>query len=158
MKRILSIVAMLLLLPLSSYSQSVPQHQMYVKIGSEKSTWTEAYTNWIPGNESLYQNLDEEAAENEQFFISRIKPRTRFTNSFTQVRVTQNPERKFLWWCPIGGDGWNALPSYFFGGEVWTMWSYTDIWGNWTAPFMSFLLVARCDFWWSIRKQAASSM
>ncbi len=137
MKRILSIVATLLLLPLSSYSQSAPQHQMYVKIGSEKATWTEAYTNWIPGNESLYQNLDEEAAENEQFFISRIKPRTRFTNLFTQVRVTQNPERKFLWWCPIGGDGWNALPSYYFGGEVWTMWSYTDIWGNWTAPFMS---------------------
>ena len=137
MKRILSIVATLLLLPLCSYSQSAPQHQMYVKIGSEKATWTEAYTNWIPGNEALYQNLDEEAAENEQFFISRIKPRTRFTNLFTQVRVTQNPERKFLWWCPIGGDGWNALPSYYFGGEVWTMWSYTDIWGNWTAPFMS---------------------
>ena len=63
MKRILSIVATLLLLPLCSYSQSAPQHQMYVKIGSEKATWTEAYTNWIPGNESLYQNLDEEAAE-----------------------------------------------------------------------------------------------
>ena len=136
MKRVLAVVA-ILLLPLCTYSQSAPQHEMYVKIGSESATWTQAYANWSPGNEALYQNLDEEAAENEQFFISRVKPRARFTNAYTQVRVSQNPERKFLWWCPIGGDGWNALPSYFFGGEVWTMWSYTDIWGNWTAPFVT---------------------
>ena len=137
MKKILSLIA-LVLFPMTIVAQSAPQHEMYVKIGSDSATWTQAYTNWSPENiKPLYEGLDDEAAENENFFISRVKPRARFQNTMTQVRPTQNPDRKFLWWCPIGGDGWNALPSYYYGGEVWTMWSYTDIWGNWTAPFVT---------------------
>ena len=127
-----------LLLPLTVIAQSAPQHEQYVKIGSESTTWTQAYASWNPDNvKALYEGYDEDAAENEMFFISRVKPRERFVNSYTQVRTSQNPDRKLLWWCPIGGDGWNALPSYYFGGEVWSMWSYTDIWGNWTAPFVA---------------------
>ena len=130
------LLAALAVLPMLAYSQASPQHEQYVKIGSENVSWGDAYKAWSPGK-AFYQGLDEEATENENFNISRIKPRKRFVNSETQVRKDQNSERKLLWWCPIGGDGWNALPSYFFGGEVWTMWSYTDIWGNWTAPLMS---------------------
>jgi endo-beta-N-acetylglucosaminidase D len=95
-----------------------------------------AYAAWTPG-QPFYKGFGEDMEENENFNISRIKPRERFVNPQTQVRPTQDPDRKLLWWCPIGGDGWNALSSYFFGGEVWTMWSYTDIWGNWTAPLLS---------------------
>ena len=124
------------LLPMLAYSQAAPQHEQYVKIGSENVLWGDAYNAWSPGR-TFYQGLDSEAEENEYFNISRIKPRKRFINEETQVRPKQSPDRKLLWWCPIGGDGWNALPSYYFGGEVWTMWSYTDIWGNWTAPLMS---------------------
>ena len=135
-KQLMLVVA--LLFPVAIMAQSSPQHKKYVAIGSETKTWTQAYAQWNPDNKkALYAGLDEEAAENENFFISRVKPRKRFQNTETQVRPSQNPDRKLLWWCPIGGDGWNALPSYYFGGEVWTMWNYTDIWGNWTAPFVA---------------------
>ena len=135
-KQLLAIAA--ILFPMAIMAQSSPQHEKYVSIGSETTTWTQAYANWNPDNvKALYEGLDDGAAENENFFISRVKPRVRFQNAMTQVRTEQDSERKLLWWCPIGGDGWNALPSYYFGGEVWTMWSYTDIWGNWTAPFVS---------------------
>ncbi|MEG1998637.1 MAG: hypothetical protein RR015_01310, partial [Bacteroidales bacterium] len=73
----------------------------------------------------------------ENFFISRVKPRDRFVFTKTQVKESLNPARKLLWWCPIGEANWNALPTYFFGGEVFSMWSYTDIYGDWTAPFVS---------------------
>ena len=132
------LLAALAILPMLAFAQSAPQHEKYVKIGSDNVSWGDAYAAWSPGKAAFYGGFsDEEAIENENFNISRVKPRTRFVNSFTQVRQDQNSDRKLLWWCPIGGDGWNALPSYFYGGEVWTMWSYTDIWGNWTAPLMS---------------------
>ncbi|MBR3608863.1 MAG: T9SS type A sorting domain-containing protein [Bacteroidales bacterium] len=136
MKKGLLIATLGMLLPMLAYSQSCPQHEQYVKIGSETVNWGDAYAAWSPGR-AFYQGLDTEAEENENFTISRVKPRQRFTNAQTQVRPEQNSDRKLLWWCPIGGDGWNALSSYYFGGELWTMWSYTDIYGNWTAPFVS---------------------
>ncbi len=136
MKKGLLIATLGMLLPMLTYSQSCPQHEQYVKIGSETVNWGDAYAAWSPGR-AFYQGLDTEAEENENFTISRVKPRQRFTNAQTQVRPEQNSDRKLLWWCPIGGDGWNALSSYYFGGELWTMWSYTDIYGNWTAPFVS---------------------
>ena len=116
-------------------AKSYPEHAQYVKIGSS-TAWYSAYANWKPGT-PLYDNTDD--AENEQFFISRVKPRERFDFTETQVKEDLNPERKMLWWCPIGENidkNWNALPTYSFEGEVYSMWSYTDIWSNWTAPLI----------------------
>ena len=135
MRKKLSLLTALAVAPMLAFSQATPQHEKYVSIPSE-TVWASAYANWSPGT-PLYQGVDETLAENENFFISRVKPRERFTFAQTQVRPEQDPSRKLLWWCPIGGDGWNAIPSYFFGGEVWGMWSYTDTWGNWTAPFIT---------------------
>ncbi len=115
-------------------AQTTPSHEKYVKVGSETQSWYEAYQNWTEG-QPLYRN-DAEAAENENFFISRVKPRERFTFTQTQVKENLNPARKLLWWCPINESGWNALPSYFFNGEAFSMWSYVDIYGNWTAPMI----------------------
>ena len=115
-------------------AQTVPSHEQYVKIGSDSQKWYQAYQNWNEGD-YLYKN-DETAKENENFFISRIKPRTRFTFTATQVNESLNPARKLLWWCPIGVSSWNAVPAYFFNGEVFSMWSYVDIYGNWTAPML----------------------
>ncbi|MBR5532786.1 MAG: T9SS type A sorting domain-containing protein [Bacteroidales bacterium] len=117
----------------NAFAQTVPSHDEYVKMGSAIS-WYQAYQNWQPGT-PLY-NGDSEAAENEQFFISRVKPRKRFTFTETQVKESLNPERKVLWWCPINESTWNALPSYFFNGEAYSMWNYTDTYGNWTAPLI----------------------
>ena len=117
-------------------AQSRATHEQYVKIGGS-TPWYTAYQNWSPGT-ALYSG-DSEAAENEQFFISRVKPRERFVFTKTQVKEDLNPERKLLWWCPLGeanNGNWNGIPSYWFGGEVYSMWSYTDIYGNWTAPMI----------------------
>ena len=115
-------------------AQIVPSHDQYVGMGSSKA-WYQAYENWTPGT-ALYEGT--EAAENEQFFVSRVKPRERFVFTGTQVKESLNPERKLLWWCPIGTteENWNAIPSYNFGGEVFSMWSYTDIYNSWTTPMI----------------------
>ena len=116
----------------------VPTHTKYVDYAAQ-TEWSTAYSGLSEsqiGVKALYEGYDSNAAENEQFFISRVKPRERFTFAQTQIKESLTPNKKFLWWCPIGSEGWNALPSYFFGGEVWTMWSYTDIFGNWTAPMV----------------------
>ena len=126
-------------LVLSAFGQVSPTHEQYVTIGSSSVPWYTAYRALDEsqiGSKALYQNLDPDMAENENFFISRVKPRDRFVYTGTQVRESLNPARKLLWWCPIGVSGWNALPAYFFNSEVFTMWSYVDIYGNWTAPFV----------------------
>lgn len=117
----------------SAFAQT-PSHPMYVKESSAVTPFYTAYRAWQPGT-PLYSD----AVEDEAFFISRVKPKKRFTNSQTQVDPTMTSERKLLWWCPVGvadGLGWKALPSYYFDSEVYSMWSYTDIYGYWTAPFI----------------------
>lgn len=130
----LALLALLVIAGTSLQAQTVPSHEQYVKIGSDTQKWYQAYQNWNEG-EYLYKN-DETAKENENFFISRVKRRDRFTFAGTQVNENLNSARKLLWWCPIGVSSWNALPAYFFNGEVFSMWSYVDIYGNWTAPMI----------------------
>ena len=114
-----------------SLAQTAPTHENYVPLGSSSRAWYEAYQNWNEGT-PLYSGYEE--GENENFFISRVKPRERFEYTATQVKEDLNPARKLLWWCPIGVSDWNGVPSYFFNSEVFSMWSYVDIYGNWTAP------------------------
>ena len=120
-------------LAFTAYAQVAPTHGQYVSLGSDSKAWYEAYNSWQAGT-PLYNGTED--AENENFFISRVKPRDRFVYSNTQVKETLNPARKLLWWCPIGVSSWNAVPSYFFNSEVFSMWSYVDIYGNWTAPMV----------------------
>ena len=123
-----------LLVSSAAFAQ-VPSHSMYVNESSKSVPFYEAYSNWQPGT-PLFSDA---AAEDEEFFISRVKPKERFTNSATQVDPEMTPDRKLIWWCPIGtadGGGWKSLPSYFFDSEVFSMWSYVDIYGNWTAPMI----------------------
>ncbi|MBR5324369.1 MAG: T9SS type A sorting domain-containing protein [Muribaculaceae bacterium] len=132
MKR-LNLLLLFVVLSFVAMAQSYPKHAQYVKFGSS-TAWYSAYDNWQPGT-SLYNGTDD--AENEQFFVSRVKPRERFSFIGTQVKEDLNPERKLLWWCPLGdadNGNWNAIPSYWFGGEVYSMWSYTDIYSNWSSP------------------------
>ncbi|MBR5324348.1 MAG: T9SS type A sorting domain-containing protein [Muribaculaceae bacterium] len=134
MKR-LNLLALFVAVCAFASAQSRPTHEQYVSMGSTKA-WYNAYNSWNPGT-ALYNGTD--AAENEQFFISRVKPRKRFNFTGTQVKESLNPDRKLMWWCPLGegnNGNWNGIPSYWFGGEVYSMWSYTDIYGNWTAPMI----------------------
>ena len=131
MKKLVLILSAIAAYTAVGVAQTVPSHEKYVRLGSSSIKWENAYGKWEEGT-PLY-NDDADAAENENFFISRVKPRKRFTFTPTQVKEGLNPGRKLIWWCPINESGWNAIPSYFFNGEAFTMWSYTDIYGNWTA-------------------------
>lgn len=111
-------------------SAQIPSHPHYVSYTDVDYDFSSAYRNWEPGK-ALYSNADD-----EEFFISRVKLKERFTNANTQVDPTLSPERKMFWWVPIGEERWNAVPSYFFNSEVFNMWSYIDHWGNWTAPIL----------------------
>lgn len=113
-----------------SYAQ-VPSHPKYVSLRGPEGGFADAYRKWVPG-----QPISPELADDEEFFISRVKLKERFTNANTQVDVNQSPDRRFFWWVPIGQQEWNALPTYFFNSEVFNMWSYVDSWGNWTAQLL----------------------
>ncbi|MBQ7819576.1 MAG: T9SS type A sorting domain-containing protein [Bacteroidales bacterium] len=138
MKKLIFLVGVFATMAMGAFAQTVPSHAKYIDYAAD-TEWSTAYNALSEseiGTKALYEDLDSEAAENEQFFISRVKPRKRFIFTDTQVKTSLNPNRKLLWWCPIGCDGWNALPTYFYGSEVYSMWSYTDIYGNWTAPMV----------------------
>ncbi|MCM1477232.1 MAG: T9SS type A sorting domain-containing protein [Bacteroides sp.] len=78
--------------------------------------------------------------DDDNFFISRVKPHIRFQNANTQVRknLTWNVNDKRLCaWLPINiktdGNSRNALPTGEFDSECFTMWSYVDHYGNWNT-------------------------
>ncbi len=108
----------------------------YVKWNGPNDKFSEAYTNWTPG-QPLYPN----AAEDENFFIARVKYRHRFINRATQAvtGINNENEKKVLNWVPIGtaDDGNpNALPSGIFDSDVFSMWNMLTHYGNWTAPLV----------------------
>ena len=72
----------------------------------------------------------------DNFFISRVKPHTRFRNAATQVRtdLTEENDKHLVAWIPVNNPTFNALPDGVFDSEVFSMWSYVTHWGDWTAP------------------------
>lgn len=108
-----------------------PSHPKYVEVFKEGEEFADLYQAWRPG-----QALLSNRPNDEEFFISRVRPRVRFTDRETQVDKELSTARKVLWWVPIGIGQWNAIPSYFFNSEVFSTWSYIDHWGNWTAPYL----------------------
>ncbi|MBR1733181.1 MAG: endo-beta-N-acetylglucosaminidase, partial [Alloprevotella sp.] len=88
--------------------------------------------NWTPGAQ---------VTEDDNFFISRVKPKARFRNAATQVRDTLQVtyDKRLAAWLPFNstnesGFNRNALPDGLFDSEVFSMWSYVTHWGDWTAP------------------------
>lgn len=74
--------------------------------------------------------------EDDNFFISRVKPKTRFRNQNTQVLKDLNDtnDKRLVAWIPFNNPETNALPDGIFDSEVFSLWSYVSHWGNWTAP------------------------
>ena len=72
----------------------------------------------------------------DNFFISRVKPKTHFRNEATQVRqdLTADMDRKLIAWVPVNNDLNLALPDGIYDSEVFSMWPYVTHWGHWTAP------------------------
>ncbi|MGM9818804.1 MAG: secretion protein Por, partial [Paludibacteraceae bacterium] len=116
----------------------VPSHDNYIAQDDVLGSWMHSYYgSWTPGAPPTG------GAENENFFIGRVRPLKRFTNTATQVindgSETIRANRGLLWWVPIGENdngSWTSLPSYSFESEAFSMWSYITIYGNWTQGFL----------------------
>ena len=95
--------------------------------------------------------------DDENFFISRVKPKARFTDKSTQVNqdfvnwwnwtngtAAANVSRKIAMWTPIGfghavkaaESPFMAMPNGIYNSEVFSMWQYISHWGLWSEYFM----------------------
>ncbi|MCM1111407.1 MAG: hypothetical protein NC336_09370 [Clostridium sp.] len=106
----------------------------------------EGYVEW-PVSSSLHTYINtwqpgQELFPDENFFISRVKPKTYFRNAATQVYETLNEQndKKLLFWVPVTYSEWkgfhvDALPNGEFDSEVFSLWPYVTHYGDWTSPF-----------------------
>ena len=99
----------------------------YVEWGSFGQQFGTTLKNWEPG---------QQVTEDDNFFISRVKPKARFRNAATQVRtnIDESNDKKLLMWVPIDDAEENSLPNGVYDSEVFNMWQYISHYGNWTAP------------------------
>ena len=99
----------------------------YVEWGGFAKEFGTTLKSWEPG---------QQVTEDDNFFISRVKPKVRFRNTATQVRtnIDESNDKKLLMWVPIDDAAENALPNGVYDSEVFNMWQYISHYGNWTAP------------------------
>lgn len=119
---------LLVSLALSSLAlQAQELKQDYIAWGTSSTEFGQTLTDWQPG---------QQVSEDDNFFISRVKPRQHFRNAATQVRsdITAANDKKLLAWIPVNSSDKNALPDGVFDSEVFSLWPYVTHWGNWTAP------------------------
>lgn len=106
--------------------------------------YKDGYIKWWSGtSETTFPNLVSSwskttptVSEDDNFFISRVKPKARFRNQATQVRsdITETNDKRLVAWLPVNIPGRNALPDGVFDSEVFSMWQYVNHWGNWNCP------------------------
>lgn len=118
-------------------------------LAASAQNWHEGDITWLNSME-FASNVEKwstnyKLSEDDNFFISRVRPKLRFRNTATQVREDLQymvNDRRLVAWIPFNThsgdqnnpDSRDALPTGIFDQEVFTMWSYVDHWGDWTAP------------------------
>lgn len=114
-----------------SYAQNVPTHDSYVMPfdDGKSKPFSEYFRNWEPGTP---------LSEDENFYISRVPLKKRFVNTETQVDPSMTQDRMFCMWTPMGISDtyWQSLPRYVFDGDNFSMWSYVDMQGGWSLPWI----------------------
>lgn len=115
----------LMLLAITVNAQSYKEG--YVDWGSFAKEFGQTLKEWTPGKQ---------VTEDDNFFISRVKPKERFRNAATQVRtnITAENDKNILFWVPFDDESENAIPNGVYDSEVFNMWQYITHYGNWTAP------------------------
>lgn len=101
----------------------------YVDWGIRGTGFPEAVATWQKG---------QKWSDDDNFFISRVKPKERFRNTATQVNTLLNEEndKKLIFWVPINSPEHNALPDGYFDREVFPMWNYVTHYGNWSTSLI----------------------
>lgn len=130
-KRLLLICGLLGVMGLSVSAQKLKEGYVVFP----QSTMLHNYVSqWNATNRAI--TVESKAWEDEEFFTSRVKPRTRVTQVGTNIYdFGDYAGRRSMWWVPVGSPDSQALPNGTFDSECFTMWSYIDHWGTWTTPF-----------------------
>lgn len=116
------------------FAQRTPTHPLDITDTDFKDLVSNIQT-WQPGSQPKgVSKLDDE------FYISRQRPLKRIAEADDYQAETSEyavKGRKFCLWTPLDDptSSWKALPRYCFEGDNFSMWSYIDIHGNWTAPW-----------------------
>ncbi|MBQ2122694.1 MAG: T9SS type A sorting domain-containing protein [Bacteroidaceae bacterium] len=110
-------------------------------LGISAQEYKEGYIDWGYGGPDFGAVVEgwekgKSVSEDDNFFISRVKPRERFRNVATQVNQEWDAtnDKKLIAWVPFSTSGKNALPDGVFDSEVFNMWSYVTHWGDWNVP------------------------
>lgn len=124
MNKQLTALALTALLSVPAGAQQL--REGYVDWGIRGPEFPEALAKWERG---------QKWTDDDNFFISRVKPHTRFRNEATQVNpeLTKDFDKNLIFWVPINGEVNNALPDGKFDCEVFPMWSYVTHYGNWSS-------------------------
>ena len=113
-------------------AQRTPTHPLDIQ-DANYDQLANYFDRWTPGTQPQgVSRIDDE------FYISRVKPRTRIKDGDYKVDQYVDGDRKMCLWVPLDDptSKWKALPRYCFEGDNFSLWSYIDIHGNWTAPWM----------------------
>ena len=99
----------------------------YIQWGFDSHQFANKLQSWTKANPTIN--------EDDNFFISRVRPKKRFRNVDTQVRqdLTDSNDKKLLAWLPWNVPSKNALPDGVFDSEVFSMWPYVTHWGDWNC-------------------------
>lgn len=132
MKKIYALVlACLMALPI--FAQRSPEHPLDIK-DARFDQLIYYLDNWLAGSIDRPQGV---SAMDNEFYISRVRKLPRITDGDYQVNASVDPKRKMCLWVPLDDPTtqWKSLPRYCFEGDNFSLWSYIDIHGNWTAPW-----------------------
>lgn len=115
----------LALVSLNAYGQRF--QKSYIAASPDSKNFATTVRNW---------EYNHHVNDDDNFFISRVKPKTRIRNANTQVNPEMKKEndKRLVAWLPYDDPDKNALPDGVFDSEVFSMWQYVDHWGDWSAP------------------------
>lgn len=126
-KRLLFAASILAMMASSAQAQELKEG--YIKWGKGGSDFPTAVKGWKAGTPAF---------QDENFFVSRVKPRATFRNANTQVRnLTVENDKRLINWVPVSDPGKMGLPDGVFDSEVFTMWPYVTHWGHWSSQLGS---------------------
>ena len=134
MKKITLFASLALAVCLNVNAQRTPTHPLDIQ--DARFDDLPAYLeSWLGGTMDRPKGVSE---IDDQFYISRVRPLDRIKEGDYQIHSNVKRDRKMCIWVPLDDptSTWKSLPRYCFEGDNFSLWSYIDIHGNWTSPWI----------------------